>query len=173
MRTLDRFKHSDLRFPVTFLLCLGLLISLYYSLPTALVENSVVRFFAVIPGGLLLDWLTPAYPVTTDHTRILSPLASLNVLKGCEGTEALLILYAGLFAALRPFRKTLWGLLLGTLLIFVLNQVRILVLYFIVIHDKSLFEPVHGFMAPILIIACTGVFFLLWLKWSTPSGSRP
>lgn len=173
MSTVARFRQSRLQFPVIFLGCLSILMVLYYALPGFLIESVLVRFFAVVPGAHLLDWLTPHHPVAADHTRIVSPLARLNVLKGCEGIEALLILYAALLAAMRPIIKTFWGLLLGTLLVFLLNQLRIVALFFIAAYDKSLFEPVHGFVAPILIIAAAGGFFLLWLNWTLPAKISP
>lgn len=150
------------RFPVLFLGAVILLMGFYYSLPTAFIENGIVRFFAVIPGGALLDWLTPDFSVTTTGTRILSPLANLNVLKGCEGTETLLLLYAAIIAQRRPFKSTVWGLLLGTALVFMVNQVRIVSLFFVAAYHKPYFELVHGFLAPLIVVAITAVFFLYW-----------
>jgi exosortase family protein XrtM len=150
------------RFPVLFLGTAMLLMGLYYSLPTAFIENGIVRFFAVIPGGVLLDWLTPGYSVTTTGTRILSPLANLNVLKGCEGTETLLLLYAAMVALGRPLKSTVLGLILGTALVFLVNQIRIVSLFFVAAYQKSYFELVHGFLAPLLMVAIVAVFFLYW-----------
>jgi len=150
------------RFPLLFLGIAALLMGLYYAMPTALVENGIVRVFTVIPSGFLLDWLTPDYRVTTAGTRILSPVASLNVLKGCEGTEALLLLYASMIAMWRPLKATCVGILVGTALIFVLNQIRIVSLYFVAAYHPSYFELIHGFLAPLLIIAFVALFFLYW-----------
>lgn len=124
-----------------------------------------MRYFAVSPATWLLDLMTDS-TVTSEGTRIISSIARINVLKGCEGTEALLILYAAVLAGLRPIKYSLLGLLLGTGLIFILNQVRIIALFFIAAYDKSLFELVHGFVAPLIIIAAAGGFFMLWLRWS-------
>lgn len=150
------------RFPVLFLGTAMVLMGLYYSLPTAFIENGIVRFFAVIPGGVLLDWLTPGFSVTTTGTRILSPLANLNVLKGCEGTETLLLLYSALVALGRTLKTTAWRLLMATVLVFVLNQVRIVSLFFVAAYHKPYFELVHGFVAPLLMVAIVAAFFLYW-----------
>lgn len=154
------------RFALLFMAAALVLIGGYHALPVAWVEQGIVRYFAVLPGAAILDWLTPGVQVTSDQTRILSTLARLNVLRGCEGTEALLILYAALLAARQSWRATLAGLLLGTLVIFLLNQVRIVALFFIAAHARHLFEPVHGFAAPIAILLGVCLYFLLWLKWA-------
>ena len=158
----------NLQFPLLFLAIIFVLMAAYYMLPTAIIEGVVVRFFAVVPSGIILDWLTPDHDVATEHTRIISSIARINVLKGCEGTEVLLILYAAMIAVLRPLRLTVMGILMGTALVFVLNQLRIIALFFIAAYQRELFELVHGFLAPIIIVAITGVFFLLWLKWTQP-----
>ena len=160
------------RFPVLFLILAAALMAGYYALPQALIESVIVRYFAVLPGAHLLDWLTPSYSVTTAHTRILSPIANLNVLKGCEGTEALLILFAAIIAVRRPLRVTLVGLLLGTVLVFVLNQLRIVALYFVVAWHRDWFEAIHGFAAPMLIVMLCGMAFLAWLR-ATDSHPQP
>ena len=156
-------------FPVRFLLLAVGLMAVYYALPQFLIEQVIVRYFAVIPGAHILDWLTPSYSVTTSNTRILSPLANLNVLKGCEGTEVLLILYAAIIAVRRPLHATLIGLIVGSLVVFILNQLRIVALYFVVAWHRDWFEAVHGFAAPMLIVVLCGFGFLLWLRLSEPS----
>lgn len=150
------------RFPVLFLGTAMLLMELYYSLPTAFIENGIVRFFAVIPAGILLDWLTPGFSVTTTGTHILSPLANLNVLKGCEGSEILLLLYAAVVALGRPLKTTVSGLLLGTTLVFMVNQIRLVSLFFVAAYHKPHFELVHGLLAPLLMVAIVTAFFLYW-----------
>ena len=165
MNTQTRIAVPGTHFPLLFVALALLLIGGYHVLPAVWVEQGIVRYFAVIPGAAILDWLTPGVVVTSSHTRILSGIAQLNVLSGCEGTEALLILYAALLAARQPLRATLTAILLGTLLVFLLNQLRIIALFFIAAHDRAYFEPVHGFAAPIAILLGICLFFLLWLQW--------
>lgn len=160
------------RFPALFFLLLTLLTAAYYGLSAQLVEDVIVRYFTVIPGSRVLDALTPDIHVSSEGTRIVSSLARLNVLKGCEGTEALLMLYAAMMAVPRPVKYTLIGLISGTVLVFLVNQVRIISLFFIAAYHKNWFELVHGFLAPIIIVLLTAVFFFRWLKWSQPTRER-
>ncbi len=161
-------RLGPLQFPVLFFAAMIALMSAYYSLPTLFIENTIVRFFAVIPSGIIVDWLTPGYDVSTEKTRIISSIARINVLKGCEGTEVLLILYAAVLSVMRPWKYSVIGVIAGTALVFVLNQVRIVSLFFIAAYHKNFFELVHGFLAPVIIIVITSAFFLLWFKWAQP-----
>ncbi|MAR90049.1 MAG: exosortase/archaeosortase family protein [Pseudomonadales bacterium] len=153
------------RFPLLFLGTAILLMGGYYVLPQAIIENVIVRFFAVVPGAWLLDLITPELPVSASGTRIVSPLVNLNVLKGCEGTETLLLLYAAIVASVRRWTLTLTGLMLGTVLVFLLNQLRILVLFFVAGYQGDWFELVHGFLAPLLILGAVVIFFIIWSRW--------
>ena len=49
------------------------------------------------------------------------------------------------------------------LLIYGLNQIRIVALYFAVRHDKVLFELIHGLVGPLAIIAVACLFFAWWI----------
>ena len=164
-----RDKLLSFRFPLLFLGCMIVLMAGYYALPVSFVENSFVRFFAVVPGSFFIDLITPDTEVSANGTRIVSNIAKLNVLKGCEGTEVLLILYSAIIATLRPLKFSIIGIVIGTLIIFVLNQFRIVALFFIAAYHRSTFEIVHGLLAPLIIIAITGLFFMLWHKRSLAS----
>ena len=159
-------KLLNYRFPALFLAAMTSLMVCYYWLPESIINAVFVRYFAVLPGSTLLEWLTPQHEVYADGTRILSSIAQLNILKGCEGTETLLILYAAIIAALRPLRESMIAMVLGTLLVFLLNQLRISSLFFIAAYHKNFFEASHGFIAPMIIVVCTGVFYMLWLRWA-------
>lgn len=152
-------------FPLLFMVAALVLIGGYHMLPAHWVERGIVRYFAVVPGATILHWLAPESHVISQGSRILSSVAQLNVLRGCEGTEALLILYAALLAARQSWRATLVSILLGTLVVFLMNQARIVVLFFVVAHEREYFELMHGFVAPVVVLLGISLFFLLWLNW--------
>jgi exosortase family protein XrtM len=87
----------------------------------------------------------------------------LSVLNGCEGTETLFLLVAAVVAFAASWRHKLWGILLGGLLVYGLNQIRIVALYFALRHDKELFSALHGYVGPTLIIILCSLFFLWWI----------
>jgi exosortase family protein XrtM len=115
----------------------------------------------------------PGERVIAEGHRLVSPWARLNVLNGCEGTETLLLLVAAFLVFPARLRHKLQGLLGGSLLIYTLNQTRIVGLYYALRHDRDSFQLLHGVLAPTLIILAASLFFLVWAKQarSTPEAT--
>ena len=73
------------------------------------------------------------------------------------------LLIAAFIAVAGSWRMRFTGIALGILLIYGLNQIRIVALYFAVRHDKALFELIHGLVGPLAIIAVACLFFAWWI----------
>lgn len=58
------------------------------------------------------------------------------------------------------------GLLLGTIVVYLVNQIRIVGLFYLVEWDRTLFPVVHTYFAPTLIILIIAGFFLWWTQWA-------
>ena len=61
------------------------------------------------------------------------------------------------------WRNKLLGMMIGVLYVFVMNQIRLVVMFYAIRTDRQLFETVHGLIGPILLVAMTGLFFAYWL----------
>lgn len=159
--------------PLRFLLLYGGLQWLYQDARGGALERLLIDTLTVRPSAALIDWLTPGERVIADGHRLVSPWARLNVLNGCEGTETLLLLVAALLVFPARLRHKLQGLLGGSLLIYTLNQTRIVGLYYALRHDRDSFQLLHGVLAPTLIILAASLFFLVWAKQarSTPEAT--
>ena len=59
-----------------------------------------------------------------------------------------LLLCAGVLAFPARWSAKLWGLLAGLPLAFVLNQLRVVLLYAVVRDHSSQFELIHAYIAP-------------------------
>jgi exosortase/archaeosortase family protein len=70
------------------------------------------------------------------------------------------------------FRHTLWGFVLGTITVYLINQVRIVGLYYVIEHNRAWFPPVHTYYAPTLIIFLIAGFFLIWTRWATAESKK-
>ena len=127
------------------------------------VERLVIDTLTVKPAASLIRTLSPEVAVIAEGTRLKAPGGGINILNGCEGTEVLFLLYAAFAAAALPWRARIAGLLAGTLLVYALNQVRIIALFYSYRSDKALFDLLHGTVAPLTLIALTALFFLYWL----------
>ena len=135
-------------------------------------ERLVVEQATVASSARLISWLSPTEGVRADGFRLISPRVRLSVLNGCEGTESILLLAAAVLAFPAPWRRKPAGLILGTVIIFLLNQARIVGLYFILRHRPAWFESMHGYIAPTLIVLAGSLFFILWLRWAKPENSH-
>jgi len=131
-------------------------------------DNAIGHFvrgtLTVKPAVEMIHLLTPAISARADGNQILAPGGGLVIKIGCEGVEALLILIAALLSVPMTGRAKLRGVIYGSLLIFAVNEVRILVLFYAFRTDKALFHLIHGAIAPLLLIAIAGAFYYYWLQ---------
>ena len=136
-------------------------------------ERMFIDTLTVKPSAALINWFTPDEHVIAQGPRLVSPLARLSVLNGCEGTEAMFLLIAAITAFAAPWRHKVIGMLSGIVLVYVLNQLRIVVLYYSFRADQALFDLIHGAVGPgiIVLVACS--FFFWWLKQVPPHHVAP
>lgn len=110
----------------------------------------------------LIDLFSPEVQASAQGSRIKAPGGGINVLNGCEGTDVLFLLAAAFVAFPMPWRSRLAGLGIGLVLVFVLNEVRILALFHAFRSDRALFDLLHGLVAPIVLIAAAAAYFYAW-----------
>lgn len=160
-------KAFGLRFIALFL-ALFAIFSLAWSKTRATpIERLVIDRTTVATSAWIIDRISPEEGVWAEGPRLISPKVRLSVLNGCEGTESILLFAAAVLAFPAPWRKKPAGLLVGLVWVFLLNQVRIVGLFFILRYRPQWFEAVHGTIAPIFIILAGAVVFALWLNWAT------
>jgi exosortase family protein XrtM len=162
---------SGYRYPLLFIAIFASLQWVYHSLPEPFIQQWLIHYFTVVPGVNLLNSLFPEYEVIAKGTRLLSENVRLNVMKGCEGTEAIFMLVAAILACVRCPLKSAIGLLLGTLLIFIVNQIRVLALFLIAAHRQEWFEITHGYIAPLIIVSTVAIYFFQWLEVAQPKST--
>ncbi len=140
------------------------------------IEKWVVADATVSPAALVVDWLTPelrAFAIQFS-IRAASGGPGINVLNGCEGLEVLFLLWAALVVCGLPWRWRLAGFLLGTPLVWLLNQMRVVSLFYANRADKDLFALLHGTVAPLLLISMVGIAFLLFMRLaSSATAEKP
>lgn len=126
-------------------------------------ERLVIDVATVQSAATLIGWLTPEIGAHADGTRIKAQGGGLNVLNGCEGTDVAFLLTAAMLAAPIGWRARLLGLLAGLPLVFVLNQVRVLTLFYTYRGSRDWFDLLHGAIAPLVLVVAVGGFFTYWL----------
>ncbi len=134
------------------------------------IERLWVHQLTVRSATVVINQLTPEVQAVAKGTRVSAPGGGLNVLFGCEGTDAVFLLTAALLVFSMPMRVRLAGLATGLVWVFLLNQLRIVALFYAYRADAGLFDLLHTAAAPLLMVVLTGLFFHLWLVHAAPRG---
>lgn len=131
-------------------------------------ERVFIDELTVRPAAWLIDQLWPVFQVHAEGHRLVAAAGRLNILNGCEGMETLFLLAAAFIAYPFAWRTRLFGLVAGTVLVFALNQARIVMLWHAFLHDRAWFGILHGTVLPVLLVAVCLVFFLVLLGREAP-----
>ena len=126
----------------------------------------VIDVFTVEPAAWIARHVLGDPAISAQGSHVGSPRGSLNVLFGCEGTDVLMVLAAALLVTPVRWKDRLAGLLAGTAFVFVVNQLRLLALLMALRGQRDWFGPLHGLIAPLVVVALVTLFFLGWLRWT-------
>lgn len=161
-----RFALVGLGRLLAFGLLFFLLQAAYESQRDTWVESALIESLTVAPCAALVNIIAPRLGAHAVGAAIVSPSEQLNILPGCEGAEAFLLLLSAVMCAQRPWRTTLTGLGLGLLVLYAANVLRIVSLFFFALQDRPFFSLLHGYLAPLAVVGVGAVYFALWLNWS-------
>lgn len=172
LQQIEPVRHSVslLRFAFVFMLAFFLLQWLYQALSDTAAYRFYIETLTVQPSAALIHLFAPADGVAAQAHRLV--WGSLSVLNGCDGAEAMELLITAFIAAAGSWHMRFSGIalgMLGMLLIYGLNQARIVALYFAVRHDQALFELIHGLVGSLIIIAVACLFFAGWIGRGAPA----
>ena len=99
---------------------------------------------------------------TATGTRVRSGPARLNILEGCNGAHALVILLATTLAYPAPWARRLVGALTGTLVLLGFNLVRLVNLIVVARYFPARLELFHVHIWQTLIVLIALAFFVVW-----------
>jgi exosortase H (IPTLxxWG-CTERM-specific) len=88
----------------------------------------------------------------------------VRIERGCNGVEALIILFAAIFAFPAPLKNKIIGFTIGFFAIQGLNMVRIISLFYLGQWNQVAFEWFHLYLWQALIILDALVVWLIWLR---------
>ena len=97
----------------------------------------------------------------------------VRIERGCNGLEAVIILFAAVFAFPAPWKNKFIGFVAGFFAIQLLNLVRIISLFYIGQWNYVAFEWFHLYLWQALIILDALVVWLIWLRTLPGSRYRP
>ena len=138
-------------------------------------EHFVLGELTVAPTAALIRTITPNVGVIAIGNRLKAPGGGITVLKGCEGTEVMFLLVAAFSAVVMPWRLRLAGLGIGIVMVFCLNQIRLVALFYAYRSDPSLFDLLHGTLAPIALVIIVSLYALFWFQYALgiPESNEP
>jgi len=157
--------HPLWRALLTFLLCFFLLQLLWDHARGTPLERWFIERATAGTSAALINLLTPQELAVARGSSIVGRDGAINIRRGCEGIEALFLLIAACMAYPFAAPLRLAGIAAGSVLVFVVNQARLLTLYYSVRRAPALFDSIHGLIAPLVLIVCTVSFFIMMLEW--------
>ena len=163
-----------LRFALMFPLLIVLLFAAYLLQP---VDQYVVTPFTSVLASIsswLIDLFDDDAIAMGKVIQSASTGFAVSIERGCNGLEAVIILFAALFAFPAPWKHRVVGFLIGFVAIQALNLVRIISLFYIGQWSQVWFDWFHHYLWQALIILDALVVWLIWLRYlprpAPPSG---
>jgi exosortase family protein XrtM len=136
----------------------------YHQIPDEVLRNLVYQEGITRISADLINWIAPQEQAQAVQNRIQSRSTVLEIVRGCDGAGVLFLVVSAVLAFPTTVKQRLVGLLLGLTFTYLLNQVRIVALYFITAHQHHWFLPAHTYLFPTLIIILCSLFFLWWAQ---------
>ena len=126
-------------------------------------ERFIIDDLIVAPAAWSLQRLWPDQIVSALGHSLVTPQFRMNVLNGCEGLDVLFLLVAALMAAPLSWSRRLSAMIVGAVMVYGLNQIRIIFLWHLNQTRPDLFGLMHGTVLPLLLIVLLLLFFLACL----------
>jgi exosortase/archaeosortase family protein len=144
---------------ITFFIIVGIFIYLYYRMVDSDPFHGFMAFTASVTGFLLN--LT-GRNVAVNDTVVSSAIFSFQIVDLCTAVMPMMIFTAAILAFPARIKEKIVGLLLGLIGIFLVNQVRLVSLFFIGAYAPGIFEVAHLLVwQSLMILLAIG----LWLIW--------
>ena len=107
---------------------------------------------------------------TANGTSVVSRRYSVNILQGCDALAPSALFIAAVLAFPGSFRSKIPGLIAGTLVLAVINLVRIVSLFYTGIYFPKWFETMHVDVWQPAFILLSLTLWVLWALWATRRG---
>lgn len=166
-------KYSpQVRFVALFIVLYIIMHVSYLAIPIDYLINFVYRWGINEPAAWVINAITAENTVRVEGHRLISKTAILEIVRGCDGSGVFFIMASAILAFTASVHYKLWGLFSGLVLIYLLNQTRVIVLYFVVSKEPDWFVPLHTYYIPTLLIIIMCCFFIWWLDWVKKNDAR-
>jgi len=157
--------------PYKFVMSLLILMGLYYSMAALSYLDWFVSIFVYLSthiSGFILQQIEPNVVIFQDFIK--NDSFTMKISFGCEGSEPVVLFIFAILAFPANWKAKVVGVMVGGILVFGLNILRIIALFYIGKHSMSNFELFHNDIFPYLIIILELGLWVLWLNLSKKYG---
>ena len=158
-------KRPVLRAVIVF----GLLMGLFYALVhTPRTESDIFQpylgLIATVTGAIMNLF---GYETTVADTSITSSVFSMQIVRGCDAIEPSAALVSAILASPVALWPKIPGILIGTLILLLINLVRLVSLFFIGVHFPKALDIMHEDVWQAAFIVLAIVLWAMWVQWAT------
>lgn len=171
MKSLFRKYKSVVRFIITFLLVytvLSVAYKFYLDYSTGktyypdYVTNLTARQSQLLISSVGYDAKIEAHPNEPSMKLIINNKYVARVIEGCNSISIIILFLAFMIAFAGEWKRTTFYIFAGSVLIYSVNLIRIVILSVGLYHYPWRREILHTVIFPLIIY---GIVFLLWMVW--------
>ena len=139
----------------SFLLSLELIKHYFYNPVTALIASQAAWILKVLGLKVYASGIT-----------ISGEGFSVKILANCNAIFEIMLFLSAVIAFPALLKDKLVGGTLGTIFIYLLNLLRVTILFLIGVYSPHFFEGTHIYVAQSIFIVMVAIFWLFWaIKW--------
>ena len=164
-------RHPVFLFLVVFAALMGLFY--FFTTVTSFYNNRFIPWYhcyIAFFSGTILDFL--GQDITVRGASIFSPRFSVQIIRGCDAIEPVALFICAVLAFPASFSKKISGIIVGTLLLMILNLVRIVSLFLIGVYLPRIVDVMHIEVWQVLFIFSALIFWVFWLLWAIQNQSQ-
>lgn len=133
-------------------------------------NNALSRQLNAVVTAAIINTVTPSEAASVEGTSLKGRGVTVDIVKGCEGFEIMLLLVAALLAYPMAWKRRLPGMLAGCLFVYLLNLLRLVSLFYVARYQRDLFDAIHLSLWQSILIILATLFFVFWIRPVPASG---
>jgi len=154
--------RQEIRFVLFFILFFIALQIVHYSI-RSFTSPLFVHTLNAGASSRIINFITPGEKSFSRGNMIGSGSFTIRIAQGCEGIEGILLITAALCAFNIRIREKIGGILVGSVVLYMANLVRVVVLYYTLKYRSDLFDLAHVYVGQTFIIFVGILFFMAWI----------
>lgn len=162
MNKLPKLPRMAIFVPV-FAAVFAVLEAVYVAIPDQLLL-AAYHHAIVAPAAALIGLVAPAEHVLASGNGLVSSQVRFDIVRGCDGSGLLFLLAAAIIAFPSSVRQKLSGLALAAAGVYLVNELRLLILYATQRFRPGWFATMHLYVLPLALIVLSAIFFLAWMR---------